>query len=211
MNVKDHQQNNVEMKIYKYITTTTDNFESDKVVFCIIMNPSSVKSMWKITQLRLRSMIKSSMLFTSDPFNFLNVTQVSNVDHISFIRWNVLLLSSPINKLRTVYVGTVMTSCYPGSTSTRGSWFQTNQPEYESDDRAGDPVTPVCITNEKDTALQRQIWSTFVTGLWCSKTEIKNGTGILVLVRVLWDRISKIYWQFWHSLLKNTLRRKQLQ
>ena len=40
---------------------------------------------------------------------------------------------------------------------TRGSWFQTNQPENESDDHAGDQVTSVCVTNEKDTAQQQQI------------------------------------------------------
>ena len=34
---------------------------------------------------------------------------------------------------------------------------QTNQPEHESDDHAGDTVTSVCVTNEKDMALQRQI------------------------------------------------------
>ena len=43
-----------------------------------------------------------------------------------------------------------MTSFYYASTPTRGSWFQTNQPEHESDDRAGDPVTCVCVSNEKD-------------------------------------------------------------
>ena len=80
-----------------------------------------------------------------------------------------------------------------------------NKSEHESDDHASGTVTSVYITNEKDMALQRQIWSTFVTLLWCSKTKITNGTGILVLVRVLWDMISKIYWQFWHSFLKNVL------
>ena len=98
-----------------------------------------------------------------------------------------------------------MTSCYYASMPTRGSWFQTNQPELESDDHAGGPVTSVCVTNEKDTALQRQVWSIFVTLLWCSKTEITDGTRILVLVRVLWHMISKIYWQFWCSFFKNVL------
>ena len=63
----------------------------------------------------------------------------------------------------------------------------------------------MCVTNEKDTVQQRQIWSTFVTVLECSKTEITDGTGILVLVRVLWDMISKIHWQFLHSFFKNAL------
>ena len=33
-----------------------------------------------------------------------------------------------------------MTSFYYASTSTRGNWFQTNQPEHDSDDRTGDVV-----------------------------------------------------------------------
>ena len=41
--------------------------------------------------------------------------------------------------------------------------------------------------------------------LWFSRTEITDGTWILVLVRVLWDTISKIYWQLWHSFFKSTL------
>ena len=94
------------------------------------------------------------------------------------------------------------------STPKRGNWFQTNQPEHELDYRVGDTVTSVCVTNKKDTALQQEIWSTFVTLFWCSKTfktKITDGTRILVPVRVLWDMISKIYWQFWHSFFKNAL------
>ena len=41
----------------------------------------------------------------------------------------------------------MMTSFYYASTPTRGNWFQTNQPEHELDDRAGDTVTSVCVTN----------------------------------------------------------------
>ena len=78
-----------------------------------------------------------------------------------------------------------MTSFYYASTPTRGSWFQINQPEHESDACAGDTVISVCVTNEKGIALQRQIYSTFVTVSWCSKIENTDGTGILVLVRVL--------------------------
>ena len=40
---------------------------------------------------------------------------------------------------------------------TRGNWFQTNPPEHESDDRAGNTVCSVCVTNGKDMAHQRQI------------------------------------------------------
>ena len=104
-----------------------------------------------------------------------------------------------------IYAGTVMTSFHYASTTTHGNWFQTNQPEHESDDSASDRVIFVCITNEKDMALQQQIWSTFVTVLWCSQTKITDRTRILILMRVFWDMISKIYWQFWHSFFKNVL------
>ena len=58
----------------------------------------------------------------------------------------------------------------------------------------------VCVANEKDMVLQRQIWSTFVTVLWCSKTKTTDGIGILIPVRVFWHKISKIYWQLWQFL-----------
>ena len=41
------------------------------------------------------------------------------------------------------------------------------------------------------------------TVLWFSKTNFTDGTRILLLVRVLWDMISKLYWQLWHSFFKN--------
>ena len=70
--------------------------------------------------------------------------------------------------------------------------FQLGQcKETESHDRAGNTVYSVCVTNGKDMAIQRQIWSTFVTVLWFRKTEIQNRAGILVFVRVLWVTISK--------------------
>ena len=64
-----------------------------------------------------------------------------------------------------------MTSFYYASSPTHGNWFQTNQPEQELDDCAGDTVTSVCVggggcvcvcvcvcvTNGKGMALQRQI------------------------------------------------------
>ena len=40
---------------------------------------------------------------------------------------------------------------------TRDDWFQTNPLEHGSDDRAGNTVSSVCVTNGKDMALQRQI------------------------------------------------------
>ena len=73
--------------------------------------------------------------------------------------------------LSAQYPGTVMMSYYYALMPTCGSWFKTNQPEHESDGHAGDPVTSVCVTNEKDTALQWQIWSTFVTVLWSKVWE----------------------------------------
>ena len=50
-----------------------------------------------------------------------------------------------------------MTSFCYASTPTCGNWFQPNQTEHESDDRASDTVTSMCVTNEKDIALQLQI------------------------------------------------------
>ena len=66
-------------------------------------------------------------------------------------------------RVRNEYASSVMMSYHNASTPTSGSWLQTNQPEHESDDCGGDTVTSVCVTNEKDMALQQQIWSTFVT------------------------------------------------
>ena len=89
---------------------------------------------------------------------------------------------------------------------THGNWFQTNPLEHESDDRAGNKVSSVCVTNGKDMAPQLQIWSTFVTVFWFRKTEIQDRAGILVLMRVLCVTISKIYWKFWHSFFNYTFK-----
>ena len=90
-----------------------------------------------------------------------------------------------------------MMSFYYAIIPARGNWL--NKPDRESDDRA----FLLCVLP------LRKIWhysgkirSTFVIVLWFSKTEITDGTGILVLVRVLWDVISKIYWQFRHCFLQ---------
>ena len=58
-------------------------------------------------------------------------------------------------------------SFYCASTTTPVNWFETNQPDHEVDDPASDTVTFVCATNEKDMALQWQIWS-FFTLSWHS-------------------------------------------
>ena len=39
--------------------------------------------------------------------------------------------------LKRIYAGTVITLFEYTVTPTHGNWFQTNQPEHESDDRAG--------------------------------------------------------------------------
>ena len=86
------------------------------------------------------------------------------------------------------YAGTVITSLCNASTTTRGNWFQTNQPKHESDDRAGDTVTSVGITNEKrngTSAANLIIICHCIVVMWCSKTNITDGTWILVLVSVL--------------------------
>ena len=50
-----------------------------------------------------------------------------------------------------------MTSFHHVMILARGDWFQTNRLEHESDDRGGNRVPSVCVTNGKDIALQRQI------------------------------------------------------
>ena len=40
---------------------------------------------------------------------------------------------------------------------TRNDWFQTNPLEHETDDRTGNKISCVCVTNGKDMALPRQI------------------------------------------------------
>ena len=59
----------------------------------------------------------------------------------------------------------------------------------------------MCFTNGKD-IVQSQIWSTFVAELWLRKTKIQDRVWILVLVRVLWVRISRI----WHSFFNFTFK-----
>ena len=76
-----------------------------------------------------------------------------------------------------------MTSFDMLSIPTRGSWFQTNPLEHGLNDHAGNTVFSVCVANGKDMALQRQIWSRFVTALWFRKTEFQTGLGD----RFLWQ------------------------
>ena len=76
------------------------------------------------------------------------------------------------------YMLVVMTSFDHVMIPTSGNWFQTNPVEHESDDRAGNTVFSLCVTNGKDMALQRQIWSTFVTVLWFRRTKIQDGRDI---------------------------------
>ena len=103
------------------------------------------------------------------------------------------------------YTISVMTSFnYYTITPTHGNCFQTNQPEHESDDHAGNTITSVCNHWERY-GTSAANWSTFVNVLWSSKTKITDGIGILVLVRVLSDTVSKIYRQLWHNFFKNTL------
>ena len=61
----------------------------------------------------------------------------------------------------------------------RGNWFQTNQPDHESDDHA----ILLCVLPKRTWHFSSKIWSTFVTVLWCSKTEITDGPGYWFL----WD------------------------
>ena len=95
-----------------------------------------------------------------------------------------------------------MTSSSYAIIPARDNWFQTNQPDHESDDRA---LLLCVLPMRKIWLFSFKIWLTFVRVLWFSKTVITDGTQIWVFVRVLWDVISKIYWQFWHCFVKNTL------
>ena len=82
-------------------------------------------------------------------------------------------------------VYTVITLFYSASTTTRGNWFQTNPPEHESNDRAGDTVTSVLPMKKKKKKKKQpgtsaQIWSSFVTVLWsCGavKPILQTGPG----------------------------------
>ena len=64
------------------------------------------------------------------------------------VAYKVLLLSIK-NIIISLYAGSVMGSFYYASSPICGNWFQTNQLENKSDDRAGNRVTPVFVTNGK--------------------------------------------------------------
>ena len=93
----------------------------------------------------------------------------------------------------SIYAGTVRTSFDYIIIPTRGNWVQTNPLQHESDDWAGNTVSCACVTNGKDMALQCQILSTFVSAFGSVKPTLKDRAVILVFVRVLRVRISKIY------------------
>ena len=118
----------------------------------------------------------------------------------------VMSTRAEVRHANVLFFGTVMTSCYYASTPTRGSWFQTNQPEHESDDRAGDTVTSVCVLPMRKI---RHCSGKFDQHLSlyhdAVKPKLQTGPGYWFFVRVLWDMISKIYWQFWHSFIQNAL------
>ena len=82
-----------------------------------------------------------------------------------------------------------MTSCYHASTPIRGSWLQTNKPEHESADRAGDPVTCVLPMKTKRHC-SGKIYHHL--SLYCDwvKPKLQDETEIVVSVRVLWDMIN---------------------
>ena len=63
----------------------------------------------------------------------------------------------------------------------------------------------VCFTNGKYKVVQSQIFNQHLS-LYCGSVKPKFKTGILVLVRVLWVKIIKICWQFWHSFFKFTFK-----
>ena len=100
------------------------------------------------------------------------------------MHWASMQCSQLISRSLVWYAGTVMTSFNYINTPTRGNWFQTNPPEHESDDRAGSIVSSVCVTNGKDMALHKRVWSTFVTALRFRKLKFQTELG---------------YWFLWES------------
>ena len=100
-----------------------------------------------------------------------------------------------------LFTGTVMTSFNHVMIPTRGKWFQTNPPEHESDDRA-DLLCVLQVVKiwHFSSKLDQLLW------LFCPENQLKSEVMILILVRVLWGTISKIYWQIWQSFFKCTFK-----
>ena len=76
-----------------------------------------------------------------------------------------------------IYACTVNTSFDHVMIPTHGNWFQTNPLLHESDDRAVNTVSSVCVTNGKDMALQRKFDQHL--SLYCGfvKPKFKTGPG----------------------------------
>ena len=100
---------------------------------------------------------------------------------IPVVTWDVLLYTS--SGAKCTY-DTLAFSWRYVSTPTHGNWFQTNQPELELNDCAGDPVTSLCVP-------MRKIWhfsgkfDQYLSLYWGAvKPELQMGTR---------------YWFLWES------------
>ena len=101
------------------------------------------------------------------------------------------------------FAGTVMISFNHVMIPKRGNWFQTNPLDHMN--RMIMLIFCVCIPMVKIWRFSGK-FDHHMSLLWFCKTKIKDGAGILVLVKVLWVTIPKIYWQFWHSLFACTIK-----
>ena len=93
-----------------------------------------------------------------------------------------------------------MMSFYYVFTPTCGNWFQTNQPEHESNDPTDDTVTSVCYQWERY-SISVAIFDQHLS-LYCGAVKPKLQKGPYCF---LWDMILKIYWQFWYSFFKTAV------
>ena len=73
---------------------------------------------------------------------------------INHLIWLLACMMSTNHTVVCTYAGTVMMSFDHVIIPTCSNWFQTNPLEHESNDRAGNIVSFVCVTNGKGIALQ---------------------------------------------------------
>ena len=125
--------------------------------------------------------------------------------HYSYCATDMLNI---IRSLYRQYASTLMTSCYYASMPTRnvvaGS-KKNNQPMnlmIMQMIQLLQCVLPMRKIRHCSGKLDQHL------SLYCDAVKLKLQTGprLLVLLSVLLDMISKIYWEFWHSFFKNALK-----
>ena len=110
--------------------------------------------------------------------------------------WDMEIYTRQKEWPRRQFTGEVITSINHIMIPTWGNWFQKT---HWSMNRIIVLIFCVHFTNGKDIAVQWQIWWHLLQYCGSVKPKFKSRVWILVLVRVFWVRISKIYWQLWHS------------